>query len=161
MLGLKRDGKIEYLRYESNDDSVLSYMVFTVSGSEELSIRTRMDVTVMESTYNVTKYDYILITALAIDSELQSRPIAFAITLHENPAIYSPFFEDCGSALLRKTGKVLFTDRGTSICAAIEMLAFSSLEADNALVHVTCLWHLLDMNIKKNVGPSIFGGLHQ
>lgn len=154
---LKRLHLVEYLRFEVGKDIGLTYIFFSTIGCRELSARCGDDVGVMDSTHNISRYSYKLITILYVDSELRSRPVHFALTLQENPAIYAAFFEDVRKCTAIDLPSVIFSDPHSSIKAAVALLP--ERRNGTATTHLTCLWHLLDLNMKRKVGLSIPGGL--
>ncbi len=150
--------RIEYFRFESQREKGLSDLFFTIQGSKELSERCGDDVCVIDSTLHVPKYSYKLVSMQYMDSELVSRPFAFAIMLDESPKDYMAFCKDVCYGTKQKLARVVFSDEDSSVISALTLVPSRYTRNGIPPARLTCIWHLLDLKMRKAVGSSIEGG---
>ena len=155
---MHEDGTLESLMYKADRGVGLSYIFFTIKVTIELYKRCGNDICVVDSTHNVTKYAYKLVTLLLVDSCLVSRPAAFSFLLSESAQKYCEFFSDFCLALHSPLPELMFTDQDSSIISSLSLLDENTAIPERGIVRVTCLWHLLDFNMRNHPVSTSKGG---
>lgn len=169
---LKEAKKLGFLRYEQNDAGILTYICFAAeSAKTQVSLYGR-EIASVDSTFKISRYTFTLISYVIVDCEHRTVPVLFALTTSETTEVYRKTLQDYETAFtttpirnhsehdaaVSSPGrgplpKLLISDGDPAIAAAL-----CAVGGNCPPRHLLCSWHLLDLDLPKQLGSCLKGG---
>lgn len=142
-----KDGDLDYLHVKVGDQNILTEVIWSYKGSQELVERCG-ELLFWYSTHNMTPYTFKLASFVIVDSEGKSRSVFFRLGLTETVEDCSNLISHWHKAFNMKLPKVIFSDGDEGISGSL-------LSLDYEVRHLLCTFHIFDLNVKSKVLPVL------